>query len=140
VEEVKRAPPGGKLLPGNGLWIELGTTNYAGTGHPRILVATQVRGAGGARGVQGLGPGAGALGAGGARPRTRRGRLQPCQLAAPATTTPNPPPPRATQISEPSWSFASPPFLLKRPVTKGRQVESLSWLRQHYRCAGGWGL
>jgi hypothetical protein len=43
LEEIRAEPPGGKLLErGNGFWIDLTTNNWAGSGHPRIVLATQV--------------------------------------------------------------------------------------------------
>jgi hypothetical protein len=43
VEDIKKAPPGGALRKGNGFWVDMSTNNWAGSTHPRILVATQVR-------------------------------------------------------------------------------------------------
>lgn len=80
LEELRAAPPGGALLPsGNGFWVERSTGNYCGSGHPRILLATQV-------------------------------------------------------VRSDAWTWRSPPMLLRRPVTKARQIESLDWLRLYYKC------
>ncbi|KIY95114.1 putative Protein strawberry notch [Monoraphidium neglectum] len=42
LEDIRADPPGGSLLNGNGFYIDDTTNNWAGTGHPRVALVTQV--------------------------------------------------------------------------------------------------
>jgi len=142
--DIRANPPGGTFIEnGNGFWVDRTSANWAGTGHARILMATQV-GVGGCAGV-GCGGVAGGSGWGAVCCWTCRWAVCLLLTPAPLPSTPLLPPlnhptpinlpPTHQVLPDSNWTLRSPPFRLHRPANKYRQMESLQWLKEHYRPA-----